>query len=58
MATRPTAYDHMHMSEFQPETKVLKPYVERTRIFFTANDIPEDKQTAVLLSIIGGNVAP
>ena len=52
MATRPPVYGQM--SEFQSETESLKSYVERAKIFFAANEIPDDKQPAVFLSVIGG----
>ncbi len=53
MATRPSVV-YGHLAEFQPETESLKAYVERAKIFFLANDIPEDKQATVFLSVIGG----
>ena len=49
MATRPPVYGQM--SEFLSETES---YVERAKIFFAANEIPDDKQPAVFLSVIGG----
>ena len=52
MAARPPVYGQM--SEFQSETESLKLYVERAKIFFAANEIPDDKQPAVFLSVIGG----
>ena len=37
------------VTEFQPDTT----YEERIKMFFTANQIPEETQVAVLLSVIG-----
>ena len=41
------------LSEFQPETEALSTYVERAKIFFAANDVAEDKQLSVFLTVIG-----
>ena len=41
------------MQEFQPGTESITSYLEHTKVYFTANDIAERKQVAVLLSVIG-----
>ena len=50
MATR----TYGQLSEFHPESESITSYVERARLFFRANDIVEEKQSAVFLSVIGG----
>ena len=42
------------IAEFRPESETITAYLERTKLFFTANDVPEEKQVSVLLSVIGG----
>ena len=41
------------IAEFRPEAETITAYLERTKLFFTANDVPEQKQVSVLLSVIG-----
>ena len=41
------------VTEFQPDTESIEAYEEWIKIFFTANQIPEERQVAVLLSVIG-----
>ena len=41
------------VSEFKPEEVKISAYLERIQLFFTANSIPEEKQVAVLLSVVG-----
>ena len=43
MATR----TYGQLSEFHPESESITSYVERARLFFRANDIVEEKQSAV-----------
>ena len=47
------ATQHGRLREFHPESDSVKAYLERTTLYFTANDVPDDKQAAVLLSTIG-----
>ena len=39
---------------FDEDTESIKAYVERAKIFFMANSVPEEKQAVVFLSCIGG----
>ena len=42
------------IEEFKPHSgSSIKAYLERVNIFFTVNDIPEDKQTALFLTLAG-----
>ena len=41
------------IQEFQPDNENFSSYIERVQLFFTANDIAEDKKIAVLLSMVG-----
>ena len=41
------------MREFNPESEKISAYLERMTIYFSANDIAEAKQAAVLLTVIG-----
>lgn len=41
------------MDEFDPSSKTVTNYVERTQIYFEANDIAEAKNVCTLLSAIG-----
>ena len=50
MAAQPTFGT---LSEYQAEAESFSTYVERVKIFFAANDVPEDKQLPVFLSVIG-----
>ena len=42
-----------HLLEFEPEKESIMTYVERAQLFFNANDIKEEKQVAILLSVTG-----
>ena len=42
------------LREFQPDTERIEAYLDRVEVFYQANDIGEDKQVAVFLSVIGG----
>ena len=44
------------IQEFRPESESFAAYVERVQLFFTANDIPDEKKTAVFLSVVGGSI--
>ncbi len=48
------ATQHGRLKEFHPESDTIKAYLERTSLYFTANDVPVAKKVAVLLSTIGG----
>ena len=49
MATAPLGT----LREFQPDTEMIKDYLERVALYIEANDIPEARQRAVLLSVVG-----
>lgn len=42
-----------NLQEFQPDSETITAYLERTKVYFTANDIAAGKRVAVLLSVIG-----
>ena len=42
-----------HVDEFKPDTESITNYLERVDLFFAANEVPEAKKVAVLLSCIG-----
>ena len=42
-----------HIDEFRPELESFSTYRERLKLFFVANKIEDDRQVAVLLSVIG-----
>ena len=42
------------LREFQPETEHIAAYLKRVEVFYKANDIAEDKQVTVFLSVVGG----
>ena len=39
-----------HVDEFKPDTESITTYLERVDLFFAANEVPEAKKVAVLLS--------
>eukprot|EP00731_Ephydatia_muelleri_P017067 Em0010g165a len=41
------------LSEFQPENEKASAYLERVKLFLLANSVGDDKQVAVLLTVIG-----
>ena len=43
------------LTEFKPESEKIKAYLERVQFFFDANTIAEDKQVAVLSTVIGSS---
>ena len=43
------------LTEFKPESEKIEAYLERVQLFFDANTIEEDKQIAVLLTVIGSS---
>ena len=43
------------LTEFKPESEKIEAYLERVQLFFDANTIKEDKQVAVLLTVIGSS---
>ena len=40
-----------NLQEFQPDSETITAYLERTKVYFTANDIAAGKRVAVLLSV-------
>ena len=43
-----------HVEEFNPDAESIAAYTERIDLYFVANDVPEDKQVPVFLSMVGG----
>ena len=43
------------LTEFKPESVKIEAYLELVQLFFDANTIAEDKQVAVLLTVIGSS---
>ena len=43
------------LTEFKSESEQIEAYLERVQLFFDANTIEEDKQVAVLLTVIGSS---
>ena len=41
------------MLEFEPSAESFSVYVERVNLFFTANEVPEEKRVPVFLTIVG-----
>ena len=41
------------IQEFQPESETITAYFEWLEMFYAANDVEEDKQVPVLLSVVG-----
>ena len=52
MATAPLGT----LQEFQPEGEEIKDYLERVQLYIEANAIPNDRQRAVLLSVVGSKM--
>ena len=48
------ATSYGQIQEFCPENESVEAYLERVELYFEANNIAEDRQVAVFLSIIGG----
>jgi predicted aspartyl protease len=44
------------LQEFKPDAESVKAYFERVALYFTANDVPAEKQVAILLSCIGAPI--
>uniref|UniRef100_A0A1X7T6U8 Uncharacterized protein n=1 Tax=Amphimedon queenslandica TaxID=400682 RepID=A0A1X7T6U8_AMPQE len=40
------------LAEYQPNVESIEVYEDRVKVFLVANQIPEERQVAVLLSII------
>ena len=43
------------LTEFKPESEKIEAYLEHVQLFFDVNNIKDDKQVAVLLTVIGSN---
>ena len=41
------------LEAFEPEGETISSYLERVELYFAANSIAEEKQTSVLLTVIG-----
>ena len=46
------ALSYGRIDEFQPENKTIAAYLERVELFFSANDIVEEKRVPVFLSVM------
>ena len=44
------------LQEFQPDWEIIIAYLERTKVYFTANDVADEKKVAVLLTVIGPKI--
>ena len=53
MQSRRWQLKHGSLREFHLESDTIKAYLERTSLYFSANDVPDAKKVAVLLSTIG-----
>ena len=53
LVTKMATSTYGKLGPFRPESDSLKAYVERAKIYFRANDVPEDKQAGVFLSELG-----
>lgn len=42
------------IEEFKPDTEQFSAYLEQVELFFVANDVANEKKTAVFLSVVGG----
>ena len=49
------ATQHGRLREFHPESDTVKAYLERVALYFSANDVPNAKKVAILLSTIGAS---
>ena len=47
-----------HIREFTADVESIKAYLERVDMFFLANDIAEEKQVPVFLSVVRGKTHP
>ena len=45
-----------NLQEFQPDSEIITAYLERTKIYFTANDVADEKKVAVSLTVIGPKI--
>ena len=43
-----------HIYEFRPENESIEAYLERIELYFSANDVDEEKKVSIFLSILGG----
>ena len=49
------ATQHGRLREFHPESDTVEAYLERVALYFSANDVPNAKKVAILLSTIGAS---
>ena len=40
---------------FRPESDSIKPYLQRVKLYFTANSVEDDQKVAILLTSIGAS---
>ena len=45
-----------NIEQFNPDLGTMTAYLERVDLFFVANNVPDDRKAAVLLSVIGGTI--
>ena len=52
---RPAVYTGMvgKLEEFDPKTDLITAYIERAALYLDANNVPEDRRPATLLSALG-----
>ena len=41
------------IQEFDPSSELFTVYMERVNLFFTANDVPDEKKVLVFLTVVG-----
>ena len=44
------------LQEFLPDSEPIAAYLERVAVYFDANEVKEDKQVPVILSVVGSKV--
>ena len=51
---RRTMTSYGHIDEFRPENESIEAYLERIELYFSANDVDEEKKVSIFLSVLGG----
>ena len=47
------AAQYGQLSEYHPDTEEIASYLERVEVFIAANEVAEERQAAVFLSVVG-----